>query len=170
MPPWRSIGTAWYAVVTTSIRSFNLFGMPRSIRTTDTFVDLNRTTWCASKLIGSFHCKWPFPQQMTQISTEKTFQLKFNKKFSRERVKRTIGQTIRRTIGRSNRDTSIQIKGEISMWKTVGLELCGSTTTNFKKTMKISKPESIPQFDKMTLKWYCFERQWKSDSLLIATS
>ena len=26
-----------------------------------------------------------------------------------------------------------KIKGEISMWKTVGLEFCGSTTTNFKK-------------------------------------
>ena len=92
------------------VRSFNLFGMPRSIRTTDTFVDLNRTMWCASKLIGSFHCKWPFPQQMTQISTEKTFQLKFNKKFSREQAKRTIfhaseqnestiGQKTGRTIG-----------------------------------------------------------------------
>ena len=31
------------------------------------------------------------------------------------------------------------------------IELGGSTTTNFKMTMKISKPESIPQFDKMTL-------------------
>ena len=56
--------------------------------------------------------------ELTQISTEKTFQLKFNKKFSRERGNKTIGL---------HRDTSIQ-KGEIS-----SLELCGSTTTNFLK-------------------------------------
>ena len=89
------------------------------------------------------------------------------------RVSKTIGQTIRQTIGRSHRDTSIQKSKERSLCEKTSkraifhaseqndrandsandwalIELGGSTTTNFKMTMKISKPESIPQFDKMT--------------------
>ena len=71
--------------------------------------------------------------------------------FSRERAKRN---------DRAHRDTSIQnprrdlyVKEQASERANdrAPLELGGSTTTNFKMTMKISKPESIPQFDKMTL-------------------
>ena len=101
------------------MRCFNPIGMPPTIG----------TTLCAVKSIGSFNLFGRPPSVNQNLFTRAS---KTND-FSRERAKQTIfnkkfelrSKNFMRANERSgaHRDTSIQIKGEIS-----SLELCGSTT------------------------------------------